>query len=77
MRNGDLVKRVAVSSILINRNHWDVPDETIMLVTRGLHEGSVYWAENVTSLGIVIDVMNPATGRIYREQPSEDFIKVG
>jgi len=77
LKAGDLVKRVTHSSVIINKNSWDISEDTVFLVLRGLHEGNVFWSDRVISVGIVIDVINPSDGCVYRGLPAEDFVKVG
>ncbi len=77
MKSGDLVKRVTQSGAFGSKYVWDVHDDAVLLVLRGLHEGNTFWSDRITSLGIVIDVMDPSDGSVYRGLPAEDFIKVG
>jgi hypothetical protein len=73
LKRGDLVRRSIVSNTPVLGETWRWPPDKIFLVTRGPHEGTVYWSERAATLSIVIDVIEPGTGTSYLNQPISDF----
>ena len=76
MRRGDLVKRFGKSNIQFMGDDWLFPNDKLFMVVRGLHEASVHWNDRVMTVGIVIDVIDPETGQVIKNQPAADFIVV-
>ena len=73
MKRGDLVRRLRISNVPVLGGPWEWPPDKIFLVTRGSHEGVIYWTDRATTVGIVIDIIDPGSGVSYMHQPIADF----
>lgn len=76
MRRGDLVRRFSKSNIQFLGEDWLFPNEKLFLVSRGHHESTVHWNDRVMTVGIVIDIIDPETGQLIKDQPAKDFVVV-
>jgi hypothetical protein len=76
LRQGDLVRRFGKSNIQFLGEDWLFPNDKLFIVARGLHEASVHWNDRVMTVGIVIDIIDPETGQLIKNQPVSDFVVV-
>jgi hypothetical protein len=76
VKRGDLVRRTIRSSVNHLGLDYSFSQDKIFIVEKGPHEASIYWSDRVTSIGIAINVIDPETGHVMKDQPVSDFVLI-